>query len=345
MDPHLIELPQRILVGRGVSKRTGGMCKALGLSGTPLILSGPSTTGLAGNSIADEFSNSGGSPVLVEVRESTLKEVERVKEAGKGAGFIIAVGGGKVIDVAKMAAFEMKAPYITVPTAPSHDGIASERASLSSDTGKHSIRSKPPVAIVADIEILSKAPYRLIAAGCADIISNCSSVNDWRLAREKGEYYSDYAADLALLSAEVIMRSARSIKEKNERGIRNLVEALISSSISMSLAGSSRPASGAEHMFSHALEGLGSKALHGEQCGVGCIIMSYLQDRGWKMVKDSLKEVGAPTTAKELGVTEEMVIEALLKAKDVRKRYTILDVRPMTRELAIEACKATGVFE
>lgn len=342
MEPHLIELPRKILVGKGVITKVKETCDSLRLSGTPLVLSGKSTLEIAGKNVMAQFP-----AVLSEtVNEATMEEAERIKEAVKGKpAFVIAVGGGKVIDIGKVVSSGFSIPLVSVPTAPSHDGIVSERGSIKKNGAKHSIRAKPPVAVVADISILMNAPPRMIASGAADVISNCSAVNDWRLARNKGEYYSDYAADLAILSAELVMRSARSIREKQERGIRNLMEALISSGICMSLAGTSSSGSGADHMFSHALDALGSKALHGEQCGVGCIIMSYLQEKGWKMVKDSLKEVGAPTTAKELGVSEDMVIQALLNAKDVRKRYTILDERPMTRDLAIKACKETGVFD
>jgi len=122
------------------------------------------------------------------------------------------------------------------------------------------------------------------------------------------------------------------------------VEALISSGISMSLVGSSRPASGAEHMFSHALESLGSRALHGEQCGFGSILMAKLQGQDWKTIRDKLKLIGAPVTIKELNTNKETIIQALLEAKKIRERYTILDEKPLTEEKALELCKATGVL-
>lgn len=342
MEPHLIELPRKILVGKGVIEMVKETCDSLGLKGRPLVLSGRSTFEIAGKAVVEQFRDA----MSESVDEASVKEAERIKgSVSDMPSFVIAVGGGKVIDIGKVVSSELNIPLVSVPTAPSHDGIVSERGSIKKGGAKHSIRARPPVAVLADIGILMKSPKRMISSGAADVISNCSAVNDWRLARNSGEYYSDYAADLALMSAEIVMRSARSIREGTERGIRNLMEALISSGICMSLAGTSSPASGSEHMFSHALDALGSRALHGDQCGVGCIIMSYLQDRGWKMVRDALKEVGAPTTAKELGIPQDMIIQALLDANGVRKRHTILDERPMTRELAIKACKATGVFD
>jgi glycerol-1-phosphate dehydrogenase [NAD(P)+] len=92
------------------------------------------------------------------------------------------------------------------------------------------------------------------------------------------------------------------------------------------IAGSSRPCSGSEHLFSHALDRVSEKpSLHGEQCGVGAIMMMYLHGGDWRKVRSALHAIGAPTTAKELGVTNEEIIEALVGAHAVRpERYTIL---------------------
>ncbi len=343
MEPHVIELPRKILVGRGVAGKIPELLKALGIQGRILILADRTTTEIAGSRIQEQLGAEFEAD-LEPVRESSLQDAERIRESCTGVSCIIGVGGGGVIDVGKKLSSDTNSAFISVPTAPSHDGIASERISLTDGRAKHSLRGRPPTAIVADIEILMNAPSRLIASGCADAVSNYTAVFDWRLARKKGEYYSEYAGNLALLSAETVMKSAGLIRQRKERGIRNLVEALISSGISMSLAGSSRPASGAEHMFSHALDMLGSKGLHGEQCGVGSILMACLQGQDWRMIRDKLKTIGAPVTAGELGAGREMIIKALLDARKIRRRHTILDKKPLTREKAEELCKATGVL-
>lgn len=343
MEPHIIELPRKILVGRNVIGKIPELLKTLGIEGRILILSDKTTRGIAGGKIQDLLTGNFEADLEI-VKESSLKEAERIGKSCSKPGCIIGAGGGGVIDVGKKVSIDLGSTFISIPTAPSHDGIASERISLTDGNVKHSLRGNPPTAIVADIEILMNAPCRLIASGCADAISNYTAVFDWRLARDRGEYYSDYAGNLALLSARTVMKSAELIKEKKERGIRNLVEALISSGISMSLVGSSRPASGAEHMFSHALDMLGSQALHGEQCGFGSILTAKLQGQDWNMIRDKLKAIGAPVTVRELGIEKENIIKALLDAKKIRKRYTILDKKPLDREKALELCKATGVL-
>ena len=91
-----------------------------------------------------------------------------------------------MIDTAKISAFNLDLPFISIPTATSHDGIASSRASIPTGEGSASLEAEPPVAIVADTGIIASAPHRLLAAGCADIISNYTAILDWELAHRLG---------------------------------------------------------------------------------------------------------------------------------------------------------------
>jgi len=355
MNTHIIELPRMVLIGKNALEKLPDVCREIATQANILILCDTITREIAGNRTKEIL----GKADMDIVADSTAAEVDRIGAKHK-FDVVVAVGGGRVIDVAKMVAYRKRTPFIAVPTAPSHDGIASERATISGrDGSKYSLKAKPPVAIVADISILKSAPYELIASGAADVISNYTAVNDWKLARDdNGEYYSEYAAALSLLSSKIVVKSANMIRGLEEQGIRNLVEALVCSGISMSLVGSSRPASGSEHAFSHALDMLQmkagascssgsvgrSRALHGQQCGLGAILMAYHQGQDWKMVRDSLSEVGAPVTAEGIGIEKEMIIKALLEAKYIRKRYTILDKKPLDKKKAEILCKATGVF-
>lgn len=350
MEAHRIELPREIIIGNNILKNVAAACKNLHLEGSCLLLSGPTTMGVAGKAIYEELNRSGYAVESVIADSIDKAEVDKIVEKAKSFGFIIGVGGGKVIDIAKYASFKSGIQFISVPTAPSHDGIASSRATLNGDNGlRMSYDAQVPAAIMADIDIISKAPYRLIASGCADIISNMIAVEDWQLGHKKtGEYYSDYAASIAVLAANVISDSAGMIRSMDQRGIRNLMEAIVSSGAAMCIAGSSRPASGSEHSFSHALDMLypEKKSLHGEQCGVGSILMAYLHNLPWQRIIENLKSIGCPISAEELGVPDELIIKALLAAKDIKKdRYTILNEADLDEEKAWELARVTGVVK
>jgi glycerol-1-phosphate dehydrogenase [NAD(P)+] len=160
------------------------------------------------------------------------------------------------------------------------------------------------------------------------------------------EYYGEYAASLALMSSNLIMRNALLIRERLEEGYRTLLEALVSCGVAMSIAGSSRPCSGSEHLFSHTLDVIApGAALHGEQCGVGAIMMAKLHGLDWRELKESLRIIGAPTTAEELGVGKSTVVEALVKAREIRPdRYTVLDTAKLTPETAELLASECGVI-
>jgi glycerol-1-phosphate dehydrogenase [NAD(P)+] len=195
--------------------------------------------------------------------------------------------------------------------------------------------------------VIVRSPRRLTASGYGDIIAKLTAIRDWKLAhRVKKSYYGEYAASLALMSAKLVMKHAKLIGSGSEEGIRVLLEALISCGVASSIAGSSRPCSGSEHLFSHSLDSIAPRpALHGEQCGVGTIMMAYLHEINWQKVRDSLREAGAPTTSKGLNVEEEFIVRALVRAHTIRPdRYTILNERKMTREEATELAEVTGVI-
>jgi len=148
------------------------------------------------------------------------------------------------------------------------------------------------------------------------------------------------------MSAKLVMENAVLIKPTDEEGLRVLLEALISCGVAMAIAGSSRPGSGAEHMFSHALDSISPNcALHGEQCGVGTIMMAYLYGLDWRRIRDKLKSVNGPTTAKELGIKPDDVVQALVKAREVRpERYTILQKEVLDEDSARKVAEATEVI-
>jgi glycerol-1-phosphate dehydrogenase [NAD(P)+] len=346
---HYMQLPREVIVGRDVLDRTGEVCERLGFRGTALIVSGPVTYPLAGIRVAKSVAKSGSNVEHVIVKESTEASLESVVQEVKRtkASLVLGLGGGKDIDLAKLASAKSAIPFLSIPTAASHDGIASPYASIKGSEKPYSIRAQAPSAILTDVEAIAKSPYRLLAAGCGDIVAKYTAVKDWQLAHKlKNEYYGDYAAELALMSAELVTKNAREIVQRSIGGVRTVVEALISCGVAMSIAGSSRPCSGAEHLFSHALDIIaGETSLHGERAGVGAILCSYLQGSDWESVRSFLREIGAPTTARDLKVSGEQVIKALMIAHSLRPdRYTILGETGIAEPAAEKAAKVTGVI-
>lgn len=337
------------MVGKGTLRLVVSICKKLGFTKSAFVVTGVNTYKIAGSKIIDLLKDSGISADYVLVSSSTSKDVNRVKAKIEEIRpqVVLGVGGGTKIDVAKLSAARQGIPFMSIPTTASHDGIASPLASIKGLRKPFSIMAQAPMAIVADTNVIVGASHRYTASGCGDVIAKFTAVSDWDLAhRVKNEYYGEYAASLALMSAKLVAKNADSIKPGNEEGLRVLLEALISCGVAMSIAGSSRPSSGSEHLFSHALDLVASKpGMHGEQAGVGTIMMASLHGLNWRRIKSKLKKIGAPTTAEELKVAPEDVVKSLVKAKSVRsERYTILDKKKLTYKSAEMLAKKTGVI-
>src|SRR6056297_1982995 len=342
-----IRLPRNVVVGHGVLSETLDAVDELHLTGRPLVVSSPTPYEVAGTRVIEQFADAGYDPDHIIIEEASFDAVQEVIAHAEDvdAGFLLGVGGGKAIDITKMAADHLGKGFVSVPTAASHDGIVSGRGSVPEGDTRHSVAAEPPLAVVADTEILADAPWQLTTAGCADIISNYTAIKDWRLAnRLQNVEYHHYAAALAEMTAEMLVDNADSIKQGLEESAWMVVKALVSSGVAMSIADSSRPASGAEHLFSHQLDRMvPDAALHGHQVGVGTIVAEYLHGGNWQGVRDALATIGAPTTAAELGIEEETVVGALTSAHEIRDRYTILG-NGMSEAAAYEAVETTGVI-
>lgn len=341
--------PRNVLVGEGAIERLGEVAIDLDVDPKALVVVDAFTKKMLGDRVEKSLVDAGFEVAFYESPKPTMNSVQSALKAGQelGAGVYIGAGGGSVIDVAKLAAFQDGHQFISVPTTASHDGICSGRASIKEHQGSTSKEAKPPAAIVADTKVIAKAPFRMLAAGLADVISNETAVLDWQLAsRIKGEEYSTFAAVMAKSGSDLIFDNLEIFKPGIEKAAWIAVKSLIVSGVSMAVAGSSRPASGAEHLFSHTLDRIApGKAMHGEQVGVGSILMMYLHGGNWKRIRDGLAAIGAPTTAKELGISKGKIIEALTTCHTLRpERYTILGESGLTKDAAIKLCKATGVL-
>ncbi len=344
-----MQLPREVIVGKGTINRIPEVAKRLNLKGTALVLSDTQCYDLAGRKVSKLLEDSGLTVDFCAIKTMTLKDVEKLENQIKELKphVLFGIGGGTIIDSAKVCSGSLKVPFISVPTTVSHDGIASPLASIKGSDKPYSVLAQAPLAIIADTEIIAKAPWRFVVSGCGDVISKFTAVKDWKLAHtEYNEYYGGYAASLALMSAKIVTENADLIVYRQDEGLRVLLEALISCGVAMSIAGSSRPCSGSEHLFSHALDIINENhAMHGEQCGVGTILTAYLYNSNWQRIKKTLKQLGAPTTAAELGVKESDVVKALEMAAKIRpERYTILHKLNLNAETCEKTAKATGII-
>ncbi len=246
---------------------------------------------------------------------------------------VAGIGGGKTIDVTKFAASMAGIPMVAVATNLSHDGIASPVSSLEHESGKGSYGVTLPTAVVVDVDYVRAAPQRLIRSGIGDAVSNLSAIADWELAgREQGEPVDGMAVTFARVAAEAIVHRQDSVDSQDF--LTALAEALVLSGMAMSVAGSSRPASGACHEILHAVDQLyPGTSNHGELAGVGALFACFLRTRKLGGDEGRMRDLRAcllrnelPIVPNDLGLDEDQFTRAVAYAPTTRPgRYTVLE--------------------
>jgi glycerol-1-phosphate dehydrogenase [NAD(P)+] len=254
----------------------------------------------------------------------------RAKRAGADA--IVAVGGGRCLDVAKLAATRAGLTVVAVPTQLSHDGICSPVAVVPDETGQpQSVGAVAPRVVYISLPTVLGAPAASARAGVGDLLANPLALRDWSLAADRGlEVLDQRAWDLSVESFERIRSDLDEdveISAKDPEFMRKLADALVMSGMAMICSGTSRPASGGEHEISHAIdERFGGRALHGAQVAFGCILSVALYEEDTASFRRRLARLGLPQHPGDLGLSEEDVVALLLAAPDTRPgRFTILE--------------------
>ena len=251
---------------------------------------------------------------------------------GSGADAIVAAGGGRTLDIAKLAAARAGLGLVVLPTQLSHDGICSPVAVVPDASGTaESLGAVAPKAVLVSIATLVGAPPVSVAAGIGDLLANPLALKDWALAAERGlEEIDPRAWDLSVEAYEAIepdLASDPTTLATDPGFLRRLADALVLSGMAMIVAGTSRPASGGEHEISHALEELyGGRAMHGAQVAFGCIVSLALYEEDIEGFRTRLRRLGLPEHPDALGLDPDEMVRVLLAAPDTRPgRFTILE--------------------
>lgn len=250
-----------------------------------------------------------------------------------GTQAIVGLGGGKALDVGKYLASLSGLRYFAVPTSLSNDGFCSPQASLTIRGRRKSLPTGLPDAVIVDTEVCLGAPAPLWCSGVGDLVSKLTAVRDWKLAfHARGTPVNDLAALMSDASVYQFMASPT----RDPEGIRLLAIALMLNGVAMEIAGSSRPASGSEHLISHALDQIATQpALHGLQVGVATYIVSRLQQNQTDLIARLFQQTGFWEMVRQNPFSTREWLEAVRQAPSIKDDfYTILSERDQTAEVA-----------
>ena len=270
------------VIGRGVLSSVAAVFKEqFSEASRALVVADPRTWSAAGEAVAALL---GGTGIAVDwhiiesggaLFHSEYRYVEEIKAAIRQGMIPVAVGSGTVNDLVKCAAGELDVPYMVVCTAASVDGYSSYGAAIVSPNGvKETYECPAPRAIVADVDVLLTAPREMAAFGFADLMAKSPAGAEWILAAEVGmEKWDDTAWHMVQDSLPDALGDAEGVARGDRTATEKLAKGLMLGGFAMQRMSSSRPASGAEHRFSHILDMThhtfnGKSCSHGEQVGV-----------------------------------------------------------------------------
>lgn len=242
---------------------------------------------------------------------------------------IIGIGGGRVLDTAKYAAHISKAVYICMPTSLSNDSLASPFSVLETyGSARKTFACKIPTAIIVDTNMIINAPEGQTLSGIGDTIAKHTALYDWKLsAAETGTQVDDFAYALSRMSFDSVYHCDEQ-NMKSRVFIRILSRALVMGGLAMEIAGSSRPCSGSEHLFAHAIEEYypDIKISHGLAVALGTVPACIFQGQDPAGIMSFFKTHGLVIDPAHYGITEDMFADMWEKARTVRTgRITVLD--------------------
>ncbi|MFZ7127957.1 MAG: sn-glycerol-1-phosphate dehydrogenase [Desulfobacterales bacterium] len=354
------EVPTReIALGAGALDRLPEMAGRWIGRGPILLVVDSNTLGAGGDRARTLLAGTGYDVVLhrSDAREATVhadgetvaelsETIRRTAPAG-----VLAVGAGTINDICKAAATDAKLPLITVATAASMNGYTSAITALTLNGLKVTAPCLPPVAVIADPEILATAPQAMNAAGFGDLLSKNASTADWVMSHFLlGDYFCEVPVRVVEKAVEACIRHAGGIRKNDENSLAVLSEALLRSGISMVLAGSSSPASGGEHLISHLWDMTAhwsgrSPALHGAQTGVTTLLSLALYERLLELDETAIRAIDArPAFASEedldaeLGETFRDLAPSILP--EARRKYMNAEDLNHRRELILAQWEA-----
>ncbi|MBQ7037392.1 MAG: sn-glycerol-1-phosphate dehydrogenase [Clostridia bacterium] len=276
---------EKVYIESGAIKRLTQLC---GAYNNILLVADGNTFSVAGDEVEKALTGKNLDKVIFSGEKLLIPDetaIEEVKKKTSEADLIIGIGSGVIQDLCKCVSFYSQTPYMIVATAPSMDGYASDGAAMILGGMKETVKAGLPKAIIADTDVLKNAPMEMIKAGYGDIVGKYSALCDWKLsATVTGEYFCQYIYDTTFQMIENTLKIAKGLLKRDEESIKILTEALMVVGIMMSFAGSSRPASGSEHHFSHFFEIVGiindeAYLSHGIDVAYSTVITAKLREK------------------------------------------------------------------
>ncbi len=283
-----------VVIGEDAIGQAGQVFKDLFGPARAIVVADERTYELAGRRVTEALAQAG-----VELAEAHIfpgdpelyakyENCEALRDALSGVeATAVAVGSGTLNDIVKRASGELKRPYLVVATAASMDGYTAFGSSIALDGFKQTLNCPAPTGCVADLTLMAEAPQVMTASGYGDLLGKVPAGADWIIADALGiEPIDSTVWELVQGPLRGALARPAELAAGDLAATADLAEGLLMSGLAMQAHQSSRPASGAEHQFSHLweMEGHGvdvtpRRLSHGFKVGIGTVAIAALYER------------------------------------------------------------------
>lgn len=250
--------------------------------------------------------------------ECCMTEINRVIEVCKACGgdVVIGIGGGKIHDTAKAAAFYMGLPVIIVPTIASTDAPCSALSVIYTDDGvfeKYLFLPSSPNMVLVDTDVVSKAPARLLISGMGDALATFFEARACEQSGATncvGGKTTKAAMALARLCYDTLLESGvAAMLAVKEKVCTKAVENVIEANTYLSGIGFESGGLAGAHAIHNGLTAVPEthELYHGEKVAFGTLVQLVLENAEMEEIEtvlDFCQSVGLPTTLEELGIRE-----------------------------------------
>lgn len=284
-----------LLIADGAVASVAGMFKEMFPGKRPVVVADKTTWEIAGRRVNELFEAAGLNPDKPHIFTDDdmhaewkyIEQLDKVLAATDAIG--VAVGSGTINDLTKLSSSHNRRRYMTVATAASMDGYTAYGASITKDGAKQTFNCPAPLAVLADTNIIAGAPAEMTASGYADLFAKIPAGADWIISEELGvEPVDPFSWGLVQDSLKLALADPDKIKSGDKGAIHRLIEGLIMSGFAMQAHQTSRPASGADHQFSHLWNmehhtmADGTMPSHGFQVSIGSLMSTALYEELFK---------------------------------------------------------------
>ncbi|HOM52703.1 MAG TPA: sn-glycerol-1-phosphate dehydrogenase [Phycisphaerae bacterium] len=277
-------------LGRGAVRETGEIFRACFGSRSAVVVADANTFAAAGRDALDALVRAGvatNEPIILDDPElhADYRHVEHLQQrCAANEAVPVAAGSGTINDLTKLAAHLCGRGYMAVATAASMDGYTAYGASITRHGWKQTIFCPAPVAVIADLDVISASPGEMNAAGYADLIAKVPAGADWMIADALGvEPIDPQAWSMVQDALKAWVARPDAVRRGDFDAIAGQMEGLLMTGFAMQWCKSSRPASGAEHQFSHLWDMQGHRydgrtVLHGFKVAIGTLASTRLYE-------------------------------------------------------------------